>query len=186
MPRCAWRGACRARSRRSTKRSTWRGQADVVVFVGGLTGDVEGEEMKVSYPGFAGGDRTDLRLPASQRKLLEALHATGKPVVLVLTDGLGARGRLGAGESAGDRGRVVSGPARRHCRRRRAVRRRESVRAPAGDVLQGERKAAAVRRLHHAGPHVSILRRRAAVSVRTRAVVHALRVLRRCDWIDRG
>jgi beta-glucosidase len=61
--------------------------ADVVVFVGGLTGDVEGEEMKVSYPGFAGGDRTDLRLPASQRKLLEALHATGKPVVLVLTTG---------------------------------------------------------------------------------------------------
>src|SRR5690606_32336875 len=61
--------------------------ADVVVFVGGLTGDIEGEEMKVNYPGFAGGDRTDLRLPASQQKLLEALHATGKPVVLVLTTG---------------------------------------------------------------------------------------------------
>jgi beta-glucosidase len=61
--------------------------ADVVVFVGGLTGDVEGEEMNVSYPGFAGGDRTDLRLPGSQRKLLEAIRATGKPVVLVLTAG---------------------------------------------------------------------------------------------------
>jgi beta-glucosidase len=61
--------------------------ADVVVFVGGLTGDVEGEEMKVNYPGFAGGDRTDLRLPAPQRALLEALHATGKPVVVVLTGG---------------------------------------------------------------------------------------------------
>jgi beta-glucosidase len=61
--------------------------ADAVVFVGGLTGDVEGEEMKVSYPGFAGGDRTDLRLPGSQRKLLEALQATGKPVALVLTGG---------------------------------------------------------------------------------------------------
>ncbi len=61
--------------------------ADVVVFVGGLTGDVEGEEMRVSFPGFAGGDRTDLRLPASQQRLLEALHATGKPVVLVLTAG---------------------------------------------------------------------------------------------------
>lgn len=45
--------------------------ADVVVFVGGLTGDVEGEEMKVNYPGFAGGDRTDLRLPKPQRDLLE-------------------------------------------------------------------------------------------------------------------
>ncbi len=61
--------------------------ADVVVFVGGLTGDVEGEEMKVNYPGFAGGDRTDLRLPQTQEKLLEALQATGKPVVLVLTAG---------------------------------------------------------------------------------------------------
>lgn len=62
-------------------------EADVVVFVGGLTGDVEGEEMTVNYPGFAGGDRTDLRLPAPQRTLLEALHATGKPVVMVLTGG---------------------------------------------------------------------------------------------------
>jgi beta-glucosidase len=62
-------------------------QADAIVFVGGLTGDVEGEEMKVSYPGFAGGDRTDLRLPASQQKLLESLRATRKPVVLVLTTG---------------------------------------------------------------------------------------------------
>ncbi len=61
--------------------------ADVMVFVGGLTGDVEGEEMTVNYPGFAGGDRTDLRLPATQRALLEALHATGKPVVMVLTGG---------------------------------------------------------------------------------------------------
>jgi beta-glucosidase len=62
-------------------------ESDVVIFVGGLTGDVEGEEMTVSYPGFAGGDRTDMRLPATQRKLLEALHATGKPVVMVLTAG---------------------------------------------------------------------------------------------------
>ena len=61
--------------------------ADAVVFVGGLTGDVEGEEMKVNFPGFAGGDRTDLHLPAPQQKLLEALQATGKPVVLVLTTG---------------------------------------------------------------------------------------------------
>jgi beta-glucosidase len=62
-------------------------KADVVVFVGGLTSDLEGEEMKVDYPGFAGGDRTDLRLPATQKKLLEALEATGKPVVFVLTSG---------------------------------------------------------------------------------------------------
>jgi beta-glucosidase len=62
-------------------------QADAVIFVGGLTSDVEGEEMDVNYPGFAGGDRTDLRLPRPQRELLQALQATGKPVVLVLTSG---------------------------------------------------------------------------------------------------
>jgi len=61
--------------------------SDVIIFVGGLTGDVEGEEMRVSYPGFAGGDRTDLLLPQSQQKLLDALQATGKPVILVLTAG---------------------------------------------------------------------------------------------------
>jgi len=61
--------------------------ADVVVFVAGLTGDVEGEEMKVSYPGFAGGDRTDLALPRSQEDLLRAVQKTGKPIVLVLMAG---------------------------------------------------------------------------------------------------
>jgi beta-glucosidase len=61
--------------------------ADAVVFVGGLTAEVEGEEMRVSYPGFRGGDRTDIELPAVQLRMLEALQATGKPVVLVLTTG---------------------------------------------------------------------------------------------------
>ena len=61
--------------------------ADVVLFAGGLTGDVEGEEMPVSYAGFAGGDRTDIALPQSQQALLQALHATGKPVVVILMGG---------------------------------------------------------------------------------------------------
>lgn len=63
------------------------GQADVVVFVAGLTARFEGEAMSVKAPGFAGGDRTTLDLPAPQQKLLERLHATGKPVVLVLMNG---------------------------------------------------------------------------------------------------
>ena len=61
--------------------------ADVVIVAGGLTGDVEGEEMSVSYPGFAGGDRTDIALPSSQQTLLRALHATGRPIVLVIMAG---------------------------------------------------------------------------------------------------
>jgi beta-glucosidase len=63
------------------------GQADVVVFVGGLSARVEGEEMRVEAPGFAGGDRTSLDLPAPQQRLLERVKATGKPVVLVLMSG---------------------------------------------------------------------------------------------------
>jgi beta-glucosidase len=61
--------------------------ADVVVFVAGLTARFEGEAMSVKAPGFVGGDRTTLDLPAPQQKLLERLHATGKPVVLVLMNG---------------------------------------------------------------------------------------------------
>jgi beta-glucosidase len=62
-------------------------EADVIVFVAGLTARFEGEAMSVKAPGFAGGDRTTLDLPAPQQKLLERLHATGKPVVLVLMNG---------------------------------------------------------------------------------------------------
>ncbi|HYC96397.1 glycoside hydrolase family 3 C-terminal domain-containing protein [Brevundimonas sp.] len=62
-------------------------QADLVVFAGGLTARLEGEEMSVQAPGFSGGDRTSLDLPAPQQNLLERLHATGKPVILVLMNG---------------------------------------------------------------------------------------------------
>ena len=58
-----------------------------MIFAGGLNGEVEGEEMPVIYPGFAGGDRTEIALPKTQQKLLEDLHKTGKPVVLVLMTG---------------------------------------------------------------------------------------------------
>jgi len=61
--------------------------ADVVVFVGGLTAHIEGEEMKVNADGFAGGDRTSLNLPAPQEKLLQRIQALGKPTVLVLMNG---------------------------------------------------------------------------------------------------
>ena len=57
-----------------------------VVFVG-LNPNLEGEEMRVTLPGFAGGDRTDLNLPEPQEKLIEAAIATGKPVIVVLASG---------------------------------------------------------------------------------------------------
>jgi len=61
--------------------------ADVLVFVGGISPQLEGEEMPVAVPGFHGGDRTSILLPAVQTELLKALHKTGKPVVLVLMTG---------------------------------------------------------------------------------------------------
>ena len=61
--------------------------ADVVVAVLGISSELEGEEMQVSEPGFAGGDRTSIDLPKPEEELLEQLKATGKPVVLVLTNG---------------------------------------------------------------------------------------------------
>lgn len=61
--------------------------ADVVVFVGGISPKLEGEEMGVSLPGFKRGDRTDIELPAVQRELLEALHRAGKKVILVSCSG---------------------------------------------------------------------------------------------------
>ena len=60
---------------------------DVVVAVVGITSQLEGEEMKVDVPGFKGGDRTSLDLPKEEQDLLEALKATGKPLVVVLMNG---------------------------------------------------------------------------------------------------
>lgn len=60
---------------------------DIVVFVGGLSTLLEGEEMPVNYPGFKGGDRTDIQLPEVQRNCLKALKAAGKKVIYVNCSG---------------------------------------------------------------------------------------------------
>jgi beta-glucosidase len=61
--------------------------ADAIVYVGGISPQLEGEEMRVDYPGFNGGDRTSILLPAVQTELLKTLKATGKPVVFVMMTG---------------------------------------------------------------------------------------------------
>ncbi len=61
--------------------------SDVVVAVVGITSELEGEEMKVDLEGFNGGDRTSIALPKPEEELLEKLKATGKPLVVVLTNG---------------------------------------------------------------------------------------------------
>ena len=57
--------------------------ADVVLFAGGISPSLEGEEMPVEVSGFKGGDRTDIELPAVQRDLLKALKKAGKKVVFI-------------------------------------------------------------------------------------------------------
>lgn len=63
------------------------GDADVVIFVGGISPAYEREEAKVREPGFDDGDRTSIELPAPQREILKALHEAGKKIVLVNCSG---------------------------------------------------------------------------------------------------
>ena len=63
-------------------------ESEVALVFVGLSSELEGEEMRaLNVPGFAGGDRTTLGLPEPQERLVEAVIATGRPVVVVLTSG---------------------------------------------------------------------------------------------------
>lgn len=61
--------------------------ADAFIFAGGISPQLEGEEMPVKVPGFNGGDRTTIMLPKVQTEFMKALKATGKPVVFVMLTG---------------------------------------------------------------------------------------------------
>jgi beta-glucosidase len=63
------------------------GPAETVIFVGGISPSLEGEEMRVNEPGFKGGDRTSIELPQVQRQLLSTLHQAGKHVIFVNCSG---------------------------------------------------------------------------------------------------
>ncbi len=62
-------------------------KADVIILCMGLSPLLEGEEMKVKVAGFSGGDRLDIKLPASQTNLMKKIRALGKPMVLVMLNG---------------------------------------------------------------------------------------------------
>jgi len=63
--------------------------ADVVVYVGGISPEFEGEEFGGvdRYDGYSGGDRLRIELPPVQEDLLKALAAAGCPVVCVNCSG---------------------------------------------------------------------------------------------------
>jgi beta-glucosidase len=62
-------------------------ESDAVILVLGLSQRLEGEEMSIKIDGFSGGDRTNLNLPLIQEQLLDAVVATAKPVIVILTNG---------------------------------------------------------------------------------------------------
>ncbi len=62
-------------------------KCDLVIFVGGLSPELEGEELKVEMDGFHGGDRTNIDLPRIQEGMLMKIKKMGKPVVFVLCSG---------------------------------------------------------------------------------------------------
>ena len=57
--------------------------ADVILFAGGISPTLEGEEMPVDANGFKGGDRTSIELPAIQRQMINELKKLGKPIVFI-------------------------------------------------------------------------------------------------------
>lgn len=65
-------------------------KSDVIIFVGGISADFEGESGDAGgggYAGFAGGDRTTIQLPAVQTELMKALKKTGRPLIVVNMSG---------------------------------------------------------------------------------------------------
>lgn len=61
-------------------------RSDLVVMCLGLDADLEGEEGDTGNE-FASGDKPNLDLPGLQQELLERIHKTGKPIILVLLSG---------------------------------------------------------------------------------------------------
>ena len=61
--------------------------SDAIIYVGGITADLEREQMQVPFEGFFGGDRTRIELPPPQTEFLKSLKATGKPLVFVNCSG---------------------------------------------------------------------------------------------------
>ena len=62
-------------------------EADVVIACVGISQLLEGEEGQRMSEGISQGDRSDLDLPSVQRELLQAIHAVGKPLIVVLING---------------------------------------------------------------------------------------------------
>ncbi len=140
--------------------------ADLVIATVGITADLEGEESALAIPGFKGGDRTSLDLPAEEQKLVESIKGTGKPLVVVLVSGSGlAVNWLQANADAivqawypGEEGGTAVAETL-------AGRNNPAGRLPV-TFYKGLDGTAGVHRLLDEEPHLSVLHRSGAVSVR--------------------
>ena len=89
VPNAKFIGGCGLTRNETTADSLLQkiGNTETVIFIGGISPKLEGEEMKVSEEGFKGGDRTSIELPQAQRDMLNALKRAGKNVVFVNCSG---------------------------------------------------------------------------------------------------
>ena len=162
--------------------------ADVLIYVGGINSQLEGEENPRAngYIGFNGGDRTSIELPQVQEDFVHALYATGKPVIMVNCSGSAMAmpweaanlpAILQAWYPGEEGGRAVgevlfgdvspSGPS-------------------AGDVLQVHVGSAGVHELFHGQPDVSVFHGPAVVCLRARVELHQVHLWRRKVGIEQG
>ena len=89
-------------------------QADVIIATVGITADLEGEESPLAIPGFKGGDRTSLDLPAEEQKLVESLQGHRQAAGGGAGERQWPRGQLDAGQCGCHPAGLVSGRRGRH------------------------------------------------------------------------
>ncbi len=111
-------------------------KADVVIFCGGITANLEGEEMPLDIDGFSHGDRTHINLPTVQEDLLKDLHKTGETGCICKFQRQRHRLELGRPESAGCYPGLLPGRSYRNCVSQIIVWRFQSFRQTAGNLLQ--------------------------------------------------
>jgi len=65
--------------------------ADVLIYVGGINAQLEGEEGNArgsgGIEGFSNGDRTRIELPQVQEDFIHAIYGLGKPVIIINCSG---------------------------------------------------------------------------------------------------
>ena len=151
-------------------------QADVLVAVVGLTSDLEAEETGTDIPGFQGGDKTSLDLPAEQMAMLERAKATGKPVIVVAMNGSPINLAWAKDNAAAIVEAWYPGQTGGVAGRERADGQDRPGRSPAADLLPQRRGPAAVRQLRDDRADLSLFHRQAGLSVRSWAELHQLRL----------